>query len=229
VRREFEVGELRLLMLAPERLMNDGFLRWLSASEIGAFAIDEAHCISQWGHDFRPEYRQLGLLRKRFPGVPFHAFTATATPRVQQDIVRELRLEDPVQLVGVFDRPNLTYRVLPRLDRLQQITAGLARQAGGAAIIYCIARKDTEQLAEGLRQRGIDAAAYHAGLDARVRTRVSEDFRAERLSVVVATVAFGMGIDRGDVRLVAHAALPKSIEHYQQETGRAGRDGLPAE
>jgi ATP-dependent DNA helicase RecQ len=229
VRHAFEAGELRLLMVAPERLMNDGFLRWLAEADIGAFAIDEAHCISQWGHDFRPEYRQLGLLRERFPKVPFHAFTATATPRVQQDIVRELRLEQPAQLVGVFDRPNLTYRVLPRLDRLQQISAGLARHPGGAAIVYCIARKDTEQLAEGLRARGVDAAAYHAGLDARVRTRVSEDFRAERLAVVVATVAFGMGIDRGDVRLVAHAALPKSIEHYQQETGRAGRDGLPAE
>jgi ATP-dependent DNA helicase RecQ len=229
VRREFEAGELRLLMVAPERLMNEGFLRWLAESDVGAFAIDEAHCISQWGHDFRPEYRQLGLLRERFPGVPFHAFTATATPRVQADIVRELRLAEPVCLVGVFDRPNLTYRVLPRLDRLQQITAAVARHPGGAAIVYCIARRDTEQLAEGLRQRGVDAAAYHAGLDARTRTRISEDFRAERLRVVVATVAFGMGIDRGDVRLVAHAALPKSIEHYQQETGRAGRDGLPAE
>ncbi len=229
VRRAFEGGRLRLLMVAPERLMNDGFLRWLGACEVGAFAIDEAHCISQWGHDFRPEYRQLGLLRERFPGVPFHAFTATATPRVQDDIARELRLAEPVRLVGVFDRPNLTYRVLPRLDRLQQITAALERHPGGAAIVYCIARRDTEQLAEGLRQRGVDAAAYHAGLDPVTRTRVSEHFRAERLRVVVATVAFGMGIDRGDVRLVAHAALPKSIEHYQQETGRAGRDGLPAE
>ncbi|MBL8733725.1 MAG: DNA helicase RecQ [Planctomycetes bacterium] len=222
-------GSLRLLFVAPERLFQDEFLRWLTAQRPAAFAIDEAHCISQWGHDFRPEYRRLAELRERLPGVPFQAFTATATPRVRADIRAQLQLHEPVELVGTFDRPELTYRVLPRQDLEAQVASAIARHPDSAAIVYCIARKDTESLAAALRQRGIGAAAYHAGLPAGERTRISADFRAERLHVVVATVAFGMGIDRSDVRLVVHAAMPKSLEHYQQETGRAGRDGLPAE
>jgi len=221
--------ELRLLFVAPERLFQSEFLQWLERQDLGAFAIDEAHCISQWGHDFRPEYRRLAELRERFPRVPFHAYTATATPRVRQDILNQLRLRDPRVLVGAFDRPELCYRVLPRQDLERQVAEAIGRHPGSAAIVYCIARKDTEALAEALRARGVDARAYHAGLPAGERTQISADFRAERLSVVVATVAFGMGIDRSDVRLVVHAAMPKSLEHYQQETGRAGRDGLPAE
>jgi ATP-dependent DNA helicase RecQ len=229
LRGRAERGELRLLLVAPERLLAPAFLRWVGGLDVGAIAIDEAHCISQWGHDFRPEYRRLAELREAIPGVPIGAFTATATPRVQRDIVEQLRLRDPQVFVGIFDRPNLTYRILPRIDLAGQVAEALGRHAGRAAIIYCISRKDTESLAAAMKARGVNAAHYHAGLDAATRTRISEDFRAERLDVVIATIAFGMGIDRGDVRCVIHAAMPKSLEHYQQETGRAGRDGLPAE
>ena len=222
-------GDLRLLFVAPERLFREDFLEWLGGREVAAIAIDEAHCISQWGHDFRPEYRRLAELRERFPGVPVHAYTATATPRVREDIQQQLALRDPVELVGTFDRPELTYRVLPRQGLIDQVTDAIGRHRDAATIIYCISRKDTETLSSQLRSRGIEAQAYHAGLPAEERTKLSADFRAERLHVVCATVAFGMGIDRSDVRLVVHAAMPKSIEHYQQETGRAGRDGLPSE
>ena len=222
-------GELRLLFVAPERLFREDFLAWLSQQQLGAIAIDEAHCISQWGHDFRPEYRRMAELRERFAGVPMHAYTATATPRVREDIQNQLQLRDPAVLVGTFDRPELTYRVLPRQNLIAQVTEAIGRHADAAAIVYCISRKDTETLSSQLQSRGIAAEAYHAGLPAEQRTRISADFRAERLHVVCATVAFGMGIDRSDVRLVVHASMPKSIEHYQQETGRAGRDGLPSE
>jgi RecQ family ATP-dependent DNA helicase len=217
------------LFVAPERLFFDGFANWLQARDVAAFAIDEAHCISQWGHDFRPEYRRLAELRERFPAVPFQAFTATATPRVREDIVAQLRLREPRVLVGTFDRPELTYRVLPRQDLETQVTEAIRRHPDAASIVYCISRKDTEAMASALQQRGIEARAYHAGLSAGERTKLSSDFRAERLHVITATVAFGMGIDRSDVRLVVHAGMPKSLEAYQQETGRAGRDGLPAE
>ena len=229
VRNRLAAGELRLLFVAPERLVNTGLLDVLARVGVKRFAIDEAHCISHWGHDFRPEYRQLALLRERFPSASIHAFTATATPRVRDDIARQLDLRDPARLVGTFDRPNLVYRVVPRTDRIAQTLAILGRHKGEASIVYCISRKETERLAERLAADGILARPYHAGLDPTQRHKTQEAFARETIDVVVATVAFGMGIDRSDVRLVLHTSRPTSLEAYQQETGRAGRDGLAAE
>ena len=232
-RRQVEAGlahgRYQLLYLAPERLVLPTCLGLLRRAGVGFFAIDEAHCISQWGHDFRQEYRQLRVIREAFPDVAIHAFTATATPRVRADIAAELGLRDPAILIGSFDRPNLVYRVRQRTDRLRQVTEALERHRGAAGIIYCIRRAEVDRLAEALRRRGYRAVAYHAGLADDLRRRAQDDFITERADVVVATVAFGMGIDRSDVRYVVHAGMPKSIEHYQQEAGRAGRDGLPAE
>lgn len=231
INRELDDGSLKLLLVAPERIVMPAFLDRLSRVDIGAIAIDEAHCISHWGHDFRPEYRRLAELRRRFD-VPMQALTATATPRVREDIIAQLELREPDVLVGVFDRPNLTYRVVARDDEATQIAASIKRideSGGGAAIVYAMSRKDTESLAAQLTALGHPAEAYHAGLNADTRRDIQDRFTREKLNVVVATVAFGMGIDRSDVRLVAHACMPKSVEAYQQEAGRAGRDGLPAE
>ena len=218
-----------LVFVAPERLLAPRFLQLVERLEIRAFAIDEAHCISHWGHDFRPEYRQFASLKKRFPQASVHAYTATATERVRADIATQLHLRDPAILVGTFDRPNLVYRILPRLDARAQVLEILQRHRRQAAIVYCISRKDTESMASFLQANRLRAAFYHAGMEADERRRTQDEFAAEDLDVVAATVAFGMGIDRSDVRCVIHAAMPKSIEHYQQETGRAGRDGLEAE
>jgi ATP-dependent DNA helicase RecQ len=226
---EINAGKKKLIFVAPERLLTPWFLGLAERLKVRAFAIDEAHCISQWGHDFRPEYRRLAQLKQRFPSASIHAFTATATPRVRDDISRQLNLNDPRLLVGRFDRPNLVYRIVPRQDLDEQVHATVQRHAGEAVIVYCISRADTERMAGLLKQRGVKAAPYHAGLDPAARTRTQEAFAKEKLDVVVATVAFGMGIDRSNVRCVIHAAMPKSLEHYQQETGRAGRDGLEAE
>jgi ATP-dependent DNA helicase RecQ len=229
VRDRLAAGELRLLFTAPERLVNSGLIDLLARVGVKRFAVDEAHCISQWGHDFRPEYRQMSVLRDHFPTASIHAFTATATPRVRDDIARQLNLRDPAMLVGTFDRPNLVYRVVPRTDRVAQTLTILGRHRGEASIVYCISRKETDQLAARLVAEGLLARPYHAGLNAKERHRTQEAFARETIDVVVATVAFGMGIDRSDVRLVLHTSLPKSLEAYQQETGRAGRDGLAAE
>ncbi|HLF80002.1 MAG TPA: RecQ family ATP-dependent DNA helicase [Dehalococcoidia bacterium] len=226
---EINAGKKRLIFVAPERLLTPWFLSLAERLKVRAFAIDEAHCISQWGHDFRPEYRRLAQLKERFHSASMHALTATATPRVREDIIRQLKLKDPKLLVGRFDRANLVYRVVPRADLDEQVHATVKRHEGEAAIVYCISRADTERMAAVLKQRGVKAAPYHAGLDPIARERTQEAFAKEKLDVVVATVAFGMGIDRSNVRCVIHAAMPKSIEHYQQETGRAGRDGLEAE
>jgi ATP-dependent DNA helicase RecQ len=219
----------RLVFVAPERLLTQRFLQLVERLQVRAFAIDEAHCISHWGHDFRPEYRQLAELKTRFPQASVHAYTATATARVRADIVEQLRLHNPAVLVGTFDRPNLMYRIVPRVDAQMQVLQALRRHPGAAAIVYCISRRDTEAMAEVLQANRLRAAFYHAGMEADERRRTQDAFASEEIDVVAATVAFGMGIDRSDVRCVIHAAMPKSIEHYQQETGRAGRDGLEAE
>ena len=222
-------GDIKLLFVSPERLALPQFRDFLRRANVKTFAIDEAHCISHWGHDFRPEYRQLRTLREEFTDAAMHAYTATATPEVRKDIAHQLGLRDPLLLVGDFDRPNLTYRVLPRQDEGRQVLDVLERHRGEAGIIYCTRRKDVDALAEKLRRKGVDAVAYHAGLTQEQRAEAQEKFATEKCDLVVATVAFGMGIDRSNVRFVLHMAMPKSIEHYQQESGRAGRDGLEAE
>jgi ATP-dependent DNA helicase RecQ len=229
VEAEFLAGELDLLYLAPERLRLDATLGLLSRGKISVFAIDEAHCVSQWGHDFRPDYLALSLLGERWPEVPRIALTATATQATHQEITQRLGMPKARHFVSSFDRPNIQYRIVPKADPKKQLLTFLREEhAGDAGIVYCLSRNSVEKTAEFLTRNGIEAVPYHAGLDAGTRAAHQSRFLREDGLVVVATIAFGMGIDKPDVRFVAHLDLPKSVEGYYQETGRAGRDGLPS-
>jgi ATP-dependent DNA helicase RecQ len=228
--RDFASGKLDLLYVAPERLMTPRFLELLGRSRLALFAIDEAHCVSQWGHDFRPEYIELSVLHERFPGVPRVALTATADEVTRAEIITRLHLEDARIFVSSFDRPNIRYAIAEKTGAREQLLDFIrTHHAGAAGIVYCLSRRKVDETAAWLTAEGIPALPYHAGLDAQTRARHQERFVNEDGVVIVATIAFGMGIDKPDVRFVAHLDLPKSIEAYYQETGRAGRDGLPAD
>jgi ATP-dependent DNA helicase RecQ len=220
---------LKLLYVSPERLLSSGFANLLRNSNLSYIAVDEAHCVSMWGHDFRPEYRQLGRLKRIFPGITVAAYTATATGQVRNDIADQLNLESPEMLVGSFDRPNLVYKVHPRNDILKQVCAVLDRHKDESGIVYCIRRKDVDVMCTQLQNKGYHVAPYHAGMTNQMRKENQDRFTNEQIDTIIATIAFGMGIDKSNVRYVVHAGMPKSLEHYQQESGRAGRDSLDAE
>ncbi|MCQ1576189.1 DNA helicase RecQ [Streptomyces parvus] len=226
---QFLAGELDILYLAPERLRLDSTLSLLARGEVSVFAIDEAHCVAQWGHDFRPDYLALSVLGERWPDVPRIALTATATNATHEEITRRLGMPDAKHFVASFDRPNIQYRIVPKTEPKKQLLSFLKEEhAGDAGIVYCLSRNSTEKIAEYLSRNGVEAVPYHAGLDASTRAAHQARFLREEGLVVVATIAFGMGIDKPDVRFVAHVDLPKSVEGYYQETGRAGRDGEPS-
>ena len=223
------LGRIKILYIAPERLTVPGFVSFLDSVSVSLIAIDEAHCISEWGHDFRPDYRNLKALRARFPDVPCIALTATATERVREDIISQLDIPGGKTFLSSFNRKNLTYTVLPKRDRLDALIGLLTKHMGESAIIYCFSRKGTEELVADLAAEGLNALPYHAGLDPATRRTNQERFIKDETPIIVATIAFGMGIDKPDVRLIVHYDMPKSVEGYYQETGRAGRDGLPSD
>lgn len=222
-------NKLKLLYISPERLVTDGFVDLLRKTQLSFIAVDEAHCVSMWGHDFRPEYRRLGRLKQTFSGVTIGAYTATATEQVRHDIAEQLHLENPELLISSFDRPNLVYKVTRRANKVKQVRAVLDRHKGESGIIYCIRRKDVDELYSQLKAKGYHVLPYHAGMADEDRKANQEAFINDKVDTIIATIAFGMGIDKSNVRYVIHTGMPKSLEHYQQETGRAGRDGLEAE